>query len=104
MLKASTLTQLVCSTTNTLSGLRRDSEECGEQSGAAAHVHQHHGHQHRQPGWSLPPFGLHDDAAEEEFAKRSISSTEQTEQQQQGLIHPGPGRPGANNNVSILLK
>merc|ERR1712183_279305 len=71
---------------------------------AAAHVHQHHGHQHGQPGRSLPPFGLHDDAAEEEFAERSISSTEQTEQQQQGLIHPGPGWPGAGNNVSILLK
>merc|ERR1712088_584404 len=42
--------------------------ECGEQSSAAAHVHQQTGHQ------------------------------------QQGLIHPGPGRPGANNNVSILLK
>merc|ERR1712079_844098 len=65
----------------------------------ALYAHQHHGHQHRQPGWSLPPFGLHDDAAEEEFAKRSISSTEQTEQQQQGLIHPGPGRPGEDPHV-----
>merc|ERR1712013_851782 len=49
-----------------------------------------------------PPLGVTHAAAQEESAERKVTTTQQVQLEQQGLIHPGPDRAGAYC-LSILL-
>ena len=71
---------------------------CSEPCSAAAHVCQHPARQlcstadvSGSDGRTQSSVGVDDDAAEEKFAAvgQPLAPAEQTEQQQQGLIHPG---------------
>jgi len=84
---------------------------CSEPCSAAAHVCQHPARQlcssaavSGSDGRAQSPLGVDDDAAEEKFAVgQPLAPAEQTEQQQQGLIHPGPGRTDTDS-LTIMLR